>query len=291
VTAVTFGVKAFTEPGDAVMVMNPVYAPFFSAVEGTGRRLVRHELSVGEDNRMYADFERMDREMEQENVKAFILCSPHNPGGRVWSFDELKTLDALCEKHGVIMISDEIHNDFVYSGHTHTVYANVSEHARMNSIICTAPSKTFNVAGLAMSNIIIPNPTLKEKFEKALGESHVGASNLFGLEACRLCYETGEAWLDELLPYLEENVRMVKEAAANWPKVRLVDPDGTYLLWLDLRAVEPDHEKMNDRLLHEAKVWLNDGTGFGGEGWFRLNIGCPHETLAEALRRMDTVLR
>ena len=298
VTAIAAAVQAFTEKDDSVMIMSPVYFPFRGTLMNNHRRVVEHELTIGADNRFYIDFEKLEQQVEQEAVKMLIWCSPHNPGGRIWSREELQRLSDICLRHKVLVVSDEIHYDFVFEGHTHTVYATLSEEAAQNSIICTAPSKTFNVAGLEMSNILIPNPEIRERFQEVLNAASVHASNMIGIEACRIAYESGAGWLDELLVYLQGNVDLVRSfLQEHIPEIRMMEPDGTYLLWLDCRGLEKvvgsaDHETLNRFFLQEAGVWFNDGFAFGenANGFFRMNIGTPRKNIQKALEQMEAAI-
>lgn len=291
VSALAFAVRALTKEGEGVMIMRPVYPPFTAVVTGLDRKLVLHELKLDENTRFQIDFDEMERQMKEEEVKAFILCSPHNPGGRIWSSEELDKIADLCLKYGVYLITDEIHHDFILPGRSFTPVGTI-EKIMDQAVICTAPSKTFNIAGLDISNIMIPNEEIRARFQKELNAVHVGANNLIGMECCRLCYENGEQWLDELLVYLNDNVSIVREAVSKIPGARMMEPEGTYLPWVDLNAVMEkmglDENAFQQKLQHEAKVWLNPGSMFGeeGTGWFRVNIGCPHATLVEAMNRI-----
>lgn len=288
VSALAFAVQAFTKEGDGILIMQPVYFPFQAVIEKNNRRVVKNRLLTGEDGRFAIDFEDFEKKIVEEDVKMFVLCSPHNPGGRVWTREELSRLAGICLAHRVLMISDEIHYDFVFPGHTHTVLAALSEEVADHCIVCTAPSKTFNVAGLELSNIIIPNQELREAFSLQMSKASVGAGNIIGLEACRLSYEYGEPWLEELLGYLQENVAIMRRALSKTDKIRMMEPDGTYLLWLDCRGLGLFGEDLKNFFLKEARLWLNDGYTFGegGEGFMRMNLGCPRSVALEAADRL-----
>ena len=231
----------------------------------------------------------MEEKIRENNVKLFLLCSPHNPVGRVWTRKELTAAAEICSRYQVIVAADEIHCDFVRPGFVHTPYGTLPEELVKKSVICTAPSKTFNLAGLQASNIIIPDETLRRQF---LGELNACASfgaGMFGLEACRIAYETGEEWLEELLLYLEGNYQYVRNfLKEQLPGIRLIQPEGTYLIWMDFRSLGYSDEQLKEKMRYEAKLWLDEGTMFGaeGSGFMRMNIAAPRSTIEEAMRRL-----
>lgn len=286
VTALAFSVRTFSEKGDGVGTFTPVYPPFFSVVRQNERRLIDVPLLLDEDQRFQIDFDLLEKKIKESRMKVFILCNPHNPGGRIWSREELRRMDELFARYGVVVVSDEIHHDFVFPGHEHVCYLNVSEEAKSRCVVCTAPSKTFNVAGLCMSNIFIADPKLREAFQKELQGCAVHASNIIGLDVTRACYEEGEAWLTELLEYLEGNMRLVREGVRSMKAARFMEMDGTYLPWIDLRELSLDHETLHKRLLKEAKLWLSSGHDFGADGFVRMNIGSPRSVIQEAVDRL-----
>ena len=293
VYAVSMAVNALTEEGDAVMIQSPVYPPFNGCVTSSKRRTVRNSL-IHKDNYFTIDFEDFEKKIVEEKVKLFILCSPHNPIGRVWTKEELTRMGEICLKHGVTIVSDEIHCDFVFSGHKHIPFASISEEFAQNSITCTAPSKTFNVAGLKTSNIVIKNDELREKFVKAKAEAHGSEPTIFGLTACQAAYECGEQWLDELLVYLEENYRKVKAYfEEHIPQIKVTRMDGTYLMWLDCRGLPIPAEEVDKFMVEKAKVWFNDGSTFGpeGVGFERVNLGSPWSVLEEACKRIEAAVK
>lgn len=291
VFALAAAVRAYTQEGDAVLIQRPVYYPFSNVILQNNRRLVNSPL-VFKNGHYEMDFEDMERKIVEENVKLYLMCSPHNPVSRVWTKEELLRAAELCKKHDVLMVVDEIHCDFVYPGHVHTSLGTLGETYASRAVICTAPSKTFNLAGLQMSNIIISNPELKKKFTDELNRCAISGGGLFGITACRAAYEHGDSWLEELLKYLEGNISFVREYLKNnVPDVHLVEPEGTYLLWLDFSACGLDDAGLKMRMRKEAKLWLDEGTMFGkeGSGFMRLNIASPRSVVAQAMERIRAV--
>ena len=282
-------IQALTQEGDAVLIQQPVYPPFAGSLENTGRRLVNSPLH--EENGRYCmeSPEEMERRIVENRVKIFLLCSPHNPVGRVWTRDELAAVSDVCARHGVTVISDEIHADFTHPGHPHTVFASLSKEAEQSCVVCTAPSKTFNLAGLQTSNLFVPNEELRKKLRDRLRALHFEAPNLAGLTACMAAYREGAAWLDELLAYLRGNTDFVRAFLANrLPALRLTEPEGTYLLWIDCRGLGLSDEALGELLTNRARVWIDDGPMFGpgGEGFIRVNAACPRAVLEKAFARI-----
>ncbi|MFQ7881937.1 MAG: MalY/PatB family protein [Blautia producta] len=297
VCAIATAVRALTEEGDSVMIMQPVYHPFKNVLTANNRNVVKHCLKTGDDGRFHIDFQEMERQIETEKVKMLVLCTPHNPGGRIWSKEELEKTADICLRHQVYVVADEIHHDFILPGHTFIEWSSISEEMNQRSIICTAPSKTFNIAGLGLSNIFIPNLDIKKAVEQEISRASIEASNVIALDACKAAYAYGENWLDELLEYLDGNVALVRSfLKENLPQVRLMEPDGTYLIWLDFSALGLDSDALDDFLIQKAKVWLNKGTMFGdgGECCFRMNLGSPRHVVLKALEQIkeavDTLL-
>ena len=293
VFALSVAVRAFTQPGDAVLIQPPVYYPFTEVVRQNERKLIKNEL-VYEEGRYRIDFEDFERKITENGVKLFILCSPHNPVGRVWTKEELTMMGELCLKHDVLVVSDEIHADFTYPGHPHTMFASLDQRFVQNSITCTAPSKTFNLAGLQISNIFIPQQELRQKFRQEIRRVGYSQPNVMGLDACRAAYEHGTPWLNELRTYLLQNLLFVRDyIAKNMPKVRLVEPEGTYLIWLDFRELGLSGKTLDDLIIYKAGLWLDPGEMFGegGEGFQRINIACQRATLEEALMRLARALQ
>lgn len=294
VTAVAAAVRAFTNEGDHIMIQQPVYYPFKMMVEQNGRKIVDNPL-MNVEGRYIMDIEDFERKIMEEDVKMFILCSPHNPVGRVWTLEELTEVAKICERHGVIVISDEIHSDFVYDEHTHYPFAAVLPGCKDFTVTCTAPSKTFNIAGLRTSNIIIFNEELKKKFEDELNKLSVGGSHPFGIAACTAAYETGEEWLNGLKEQIVKNRDfMMQFLEDELPEMVMSELEGTYLAWVDMTGLALSNEDLKAFLANDAKLWLDDGDMFGveGEGFARFNLACTHKTLEKALNQLkDAVLK
>ena len=292
VYAVNTAMKSLTREGDAVLIQRPVYYPFTRVIEANRRKLVNNPL-IYKDGRYVIDFEDFERKITDNDVKAFILCSPHNPVGRVWTKEELTQMGDICLAHGVTIIADEIHCDFTYPGVKHTVFANIKPEFADHSITCTAPSKTFNLAGLQVSNIFIKNPDLRRNFKDEISASGCGGVGLMGLVACQTAYTRGEAWLDALKDYLKGNLDFVRAFLKDHlPKVRLIEPEGTYLLWLDFNALGLSPDALEDLMVNKARLWLDRGNMFGpeGEGFERFNIACPRATLKQAFERLKAAI-
>ncbi|NLJ98817.1 MAG: pyridoxal phosphate-dependent aminotransferase [Tissierellia bacterium] len=288
VPALSYSVKAYTEPDDNIIIQSPVYRPFYTTIENNGRNIITNPL-IYRDGRYFMDYEDLEAKIDSK-TKLLILCSPHNPVGRVWTKEELTKLGEICLKNDIIIISDEIHFDIVYKGYDHTVLANVSPEIRERCIICTAPSKTFNIAGLQISNIIIPNNELRKKYSLELEKDHIIRPNVFGEEALVAAYNESEDWLDSLLEYLEKNRDFfISFVDKNIPQLKVVKPEGTYLLWVDFSDLGMNSEELRDFLVNKCKLAVNPGEMFGKEsGLFqRFNIGCPRSILEEALIRIE----
>lgn len=288
VFAIGMAIQALTKEGDAVMIQQPVYYPFSETIEDNNVTLVNNEL-VLRDGHYEIDFKDFEEKIVRNNVKLFILCSPHNPVGRVWTVDELRRMGEICLKHDVKVVSDEIHSDFVYGDRKHHVFSTVDPAFEDISIICTAPSKTFNLAGLQVSNIFIPNAQIRKAFRRKMSAAGYSQVNMIGLHACQAAYETGREWLEELKVYLKGNLDYARAyLEENLPQIKLIEPEGTYLIWLDCRALGLPEEQLEHLIVHEAKLWLDSGAIFGavGEGFERINIACPRAVLKEALERL-----
>lgn len=289
VFAIGIAIQALTKEGDAVMIQQPVYYPFSAVVRDNDRVLVNNAL-VLKDGHYEINFEDFEQKIIQNHVKLFILCSPHNPVGRVWTTEELHKIGEICLKHDVKIISDEIHGDFVYEGRKHHVFTTVDPAFEEISIICTAPSKTFNLAGLQVSNIFIPNVQMRKAFLRKMSAAGYSQVNMIGLHACQAAYETGREWLEELKVYLKGNLDYVRTyLEEKLPQIKLIEPEGTYLIWLDCRALGLPEEDLEHLIVHEAKLWLDSGVIFGeaGEGFERINIACPRAVLEEAMKRLE----
>lgn len=293
VFALAMAVQAFTEPGDAVIIQQQVYYPFSEVIADNGRRIVDNTLELKEDGKYHINFEDFEQKVKENHVKLFLLCSPHNPVGRVWTKEELKKIAAICRKYDVIVVSDEIHEDFVFNG-KHQVFADLSEDAKNRTITCTAPSKTFNLAGLQVSNIWIANPKLREKFKKQIAAAGYSQLNTLGLTACEAAYRYGGEWHAELLGYLKSNLNFLREfLQTRLPEVKLIEPEGTYLVWLDFGSLGLTEEQREELLTKKAGIWLDSGAIFGaaGEGFERINIACPRSILKDALERIERAVR
>lgn len=289
VFAVAIAIQALTEENESVLIQQPVYYPFSGAIKDNNRKLVNNELIL-RDGRYEMDFEDFEAKIVQENVKMFILCSPHNPVGRVWTKEELQRIGDICLKYDVKIVSDEIHSDFVYPEHKHHVLLTVNEKLKDISIICTAPSKTFNLAGLQISNVFIPNAQMRKAFVRRIYATGYSQVNMLGLHACQAAYEEGGEWLEELKAYLKGNLDFTRDyLQKNLPQIKLIEPEGTYLIWLDCRALELTEEELENLIVQKAKLWLDSGAIFGkaGEGFERINIACPRTVLKEALERLN----
>jgi len=288
VFAICTAIRALTNPGDAVLIQQPVYYPFESSVKDNDRRLIVNQL-VYKDGRYYMNVDEFEQLIREENVKLFILCSPHNPVGRVWTTEELSEIGDICVRHGVYVISDEIHQDFVYPGYRHQVFAGLKPEYADITITCTAPSKTFNLPGLQISNIFISNENLRRLFIKELRKTGYSQPNLMGMVAFRAAYEKGAEWLDQLIRYLAGNLKLTRDfISAEMPEIQLVEPEGTYLVWLDFSKFGLSDREIEKILVSKAKLWLSSGPAFGagGQGFQRFNIACPRSVLQQGLNRL-----
>ena len=288
VFAIANAIRAFTKKGDAVLIQQPVYYPFANMIRQNERVLVDSPLRLIEGH-YEIDFEDFEQKIIEHSVKLFILCSPHNPVGRVWTRAELEQLAAICLRHNVIVIADEIHEEFVRPGFRHIPFASLSEEAAAITVTCTSPSKTFNLAGLQISNIFIRNAQLRRRFKEELGRTGYDEPNTLGLTGAKAAYEHGAEWLTQLLAYIEENYARTKSfLAAHLPKVKIIEPEGTYLLWLDFSAYGLTDEALNEKIIRDAHLWLDDGPifGAGGSGFQRINIACPWATLETGLQNL-----
>jgi len=291
-TGVHIAIKAFTSPGDRVIVHTPTYYPFFRAITNNGCEILDSPMRV-EGGKYKIDFHDLERRIDRR-TRLTILCSPHNPIGRVWEREELMELGQLCLDRDITVVSDEIHSDIVYDGFKHIPFASISEAFASRSVVCTAASKTFNLPGLRTSGIIIPNGSLRETFTETLRTCGISSPNMLGVAATEAAYRFGEPWLDELLHYLEGNLDLLeKYAAESIPGLRVTRPEGTFLAWLDFRGCGIDAERLGSFVREEARVGLQPGTLFGcrEEGFERMNIGCPRSLLEEGLKRIAEAVR
>lgn len=291
VFALAMAVRAFTEKGDGVLIQQPVYYPFGEVILDNQRRLIDNTLVLKENGRYEIDYADFERKIIEERVKLFILCNPHNPVGRVWTKEELTRLGDICLKHNVFVISDEIHSDFVFEG-KHHVFAHVKKEFEDICMVCTSPSKTFNIAGLQVSNIFLPNADAARRFRKEVAAAGYSQVSLPGLVACQAAYRYGDEWLRAVLAYIKENADFTRRyLREKMPKIKMIKQEGTYLVWLDFREYGLSDKELDKLILEEAGVWLDSGAVFGkcGEGFQRINIACPRATLELALDRLAKV--
>ena len=286
-------VKAYSKAGDAVLIQQPVYYPFSEVIRDNNRKLVSNDLVLGDDGKYHIDFDDFEKQIVDNHVVLFLLCSPHNPVSRVWTAEELTKMGDICIKHGVTVVSDEIHEDFVFGDHQHTVFATIKKEFEQNSVTCTSPAKTFNLAGLQVSNIFIPNGTLRAVFRKQVDAAGYSQLNAMGLTACEAAYTHGETWYQAMMRYVESNIAFVRDyLKKELPQIKLIEPEGTYLLWLDFRALGMTEKERENLIVNQAKLWLDSGAIFGqvGEGFERINVACPRATIKEALDRLKAVI-
>ena len=293
VPAVSCALKALTLPGEKVLVQTPAYNCFFSSIANSGCQLAENEL-VYEGGTYHVDFDDFERKCADEKTTVFLLCNPHNPAGRVWKREELERMNDICLKHGVKVVSDEIHCELVMPGFRFVPFASVSAACRDNCVVLNSPSKAFNIAGLQIANIICADAAVRRRIDRAVNINEVCDVNPFGVLALQAAYTAGEEWLDELNAYIHGNYELVKDfVAEEMPKLKVVRMEGTYLVWLDVMGLESTSDELTDKLLKEAKVMVNSGTMYGrraGEGFIRLNIACPRARLLEGLKRMGRCL-
>ena len=291
VPALDMLVRALTQPGDGVIIQTPVYGPFFNVIHGNGRRLVENPLYF-DGCKYHMDLKSLEQQIDSR-TKLMILCSPHNPMGRVWSHEELSTLGQLCLQHGIIVVADEIHSDLVFPGCPHTVFAAISPELEQNCVVCNAPSKTFNIAGIQASSIIIPNQEIRSAYRQILHTSGLGLPNIFAAAALEAAYTKGEAWLDELLVYVHANYEFTKDFIAHRiPQIKVIESEGTYLMWLDFRGLGLNDEQLDEFIKEKACLALSPGHifGSGGSGFQRMNIACPRLLLEQGLQRLETAI-
>jgi cystathionine beta-lyase len=293
VTALYLAISAYTKPGESVLIQQPVYPPFASSVHDTKRTLVVNELLLDEETGTYSiDYEDFEAKIRANDIKLFILCSPHNPVGRVWKPEELLRIGEICKANNVLIIADEIHCDLVYPGFKHTVFESLSPEFRDITITCTAPSKTFNLAGLQTSNLFIPDEKLRKDFLRAYAAFGLSQKPITGLIACKAAYRGGGEWYEQFIDYLDGTVSFMSSFAEKTPGLKIKKPEGTYLIWLDFRELGLTNAQLDDLIINKAKVWLNSGHTFGagGSGFMRLNAAAPRITVKTALNRIAGVL-
>lgn len=292
VFALATAVKAFTEPGDACIIQQPVYYPFREVIENSGRKFINNQLHY-ENGRYTMDYEDFERKIVENNVKLYIVCNPHNPVGRVWTREELERAADICMKHGVTILDDEVHADFIYPGHKFTSFMTLDGKYRDHLVVCTSPSKTFNVAGLQPASIIIPNAEMKAKFETAKESAGYSNAPIMSLLATTTCYDLGSDWVAELVEYISGNKEYFKKfVAENFPKAYFVEPEGTYLIWVDFSGYGFSDEELEHIMLEEAHLWLDSGKIFGPATaqFERFNIACPRSTVEKALNQLKKAM-
>lgn len=293
VPALTVSVLALTEPGDGVIIQPPVYPPFFEAIKQNNRKLVVNPL-INNNGNFTFDYDNFKKVCQEYHPKAMILCNPHNPVGRAWRYDELKKLTDLCLEYNVVIISDEIHSDLLLEGHKFVPTSSISKEVEQITLSASAPSKTFNIAGLSTSYIIIANPQLREKVQNVYNHLHLLSGNVFGNLALQTVYELGVPWLESLLQYLTNNAKYATNFINNrLSPMKVYLPEATFLLWLDCRGFNKSEKEIDDFFIQEAGVGFNLGTEFGveGDGFFRMNIGCPRKTLKRALENIEKAMK
>ena len=293
VFALAMAVKAFTKEGDGVLLQLPVYYPFSEVIVDNGRKIVSNTLVQDESGRYRMDAEDFENKIVNDNIKLFFLCNPHNPVGRVWTKEELIKIGDICHKHHVIVVSDEIHADFVFQG-KHNVFASLKEEYKDFTITCTSPSKTFNLAGLQISNILIPDTELRQRFRKEIDASGYSQLNVMGLVACEAAYRDGDEWYYAMLDYIRQNIEFTKGFfEQKMPKVKMTEPEGTYLVWLDFRELNLTNQELEDLIIKKAGLWLDSGVIFGesGKGFQRINVACPRAALKEALEKLEQAVK
>ena len=293
VFALAMAVKAYTEPGDYILIQDPVYYPFREVIESNDRKVAANILIRKEDGSYAIDFEDFERQIVEKGVKLFLFCSPHNPVSRVWTREEVERLGDICLKHQVIIVSDEIHADFVFEG-KHQVLVDLKDEYKDITVTCTSPGKTFNLAGLQISNIIIPNASLRKEFQHqvtAAGYSQVGAPGIFALIAA---YTQGEEWYQAMKQYVKSNIDFLHTwMAEHLPQIKVTKTEGTYLVWMDFRALGLSDKELKELIEDKAEVWLDGGAIFGepGSGFERINVACQRATLVEALDRIEKAVK
>ena len=293
VPAMSVAVKALTMPGEKVLILSPDYNCFFSSIRNNGCEVLESVLRFTRNNRFEVDYDDFEAKCADEKTTLFLLCNPHNPTGRVWTADELQRMNDICLRHNVKVVSDEIHCELIMPGNRFQPFAAVSEACRQNSVILNSPSKSFNIAGLQVANIICSQPSWRRRLDRAININEVCDLNPFGPVALIAAYNEGEAWLDELCQYLWQNYLSLCEfASKHLPQWKVCPLEGTYLPWVDITATRLTSRQYADRLLSDARVWVNPGTMYGpqsGEGYIRLNIACPRSLLMEALERIAKI--
>lgn len=291
VPALSAVIKALTEPGDKVIVQEPVYNCFFSSIRNDGCKAISNGL-IYSDGRYTINFEDLELKAADPTTKLLLLCNPHNPVGRVWTREELERIGEICFRNGVLVVSDEIHCDLVYEGHTHIPFASLGDEFLRNSVTCTAPSKTFNLAGIQVANIVAADPAIRQRIDKALNINEVCEINCFAADALIAAYDRGEEWLEQLKRYLWENyLYLARFFAEKFPRLRVLPLEATYLVWVDCGSLGMASSEIAAQLLERGQLRINEGSLYGsaGEGFIRFNIACPRASLADGLERFKRV--
>ncbi|MEW6009747.1 MAG: cystathionine beta-lyase [Methanobacterium sp.] len=296
VPALHVAVRSLTQPGDEILLQEPVYHPFFGVVKNSGCHIINNPLKLVKGRyemdyvNLESKFHKNTRRLKNKSrIKAIIFCNPHNPVGRVWEKEEIKKMGEIVIGNGAVVISDEIHCEILFKGYEHISFATISPEFEQNCIVCTSPSKTFNLAGLEVSAIIIPNDEIRERYINTQS-GIVPLPNLFGYTALEVAYKQGDEWLEQVMSYLQENLEFLKKYfTSRIPQIKIIEPQGTYLIWLDCRELGLDNESLKDFMQHKARVGLEDGYIFGekGSGFMRMNIACPRIILEQAAERIE----
>ena len=293
VFALAMAVKAFADEGDAVLLQQPVYYPFSGVIQDNHRKLVSSDLVYDEETHTYSvDFDDFEKKIVENNVRLFLLCNPHNPVGKAYTKEELARMGEICSKHGVTVFSDEIHADFIWDG-PHQAFITAKEGLEQIAVTATAPSKTFNLAGLQVSNIVIKNKELKKKFQAAIDASGYSQLNAAGLTACKAAYQHGEVWYEAVKQYIKDNIAFMENyLEANLPQLKMIHPQATYLTWVDCRALGLSDKELENFIEKKAHLWLDGGFIFGktGRGFERFNVACPRSTLEKALEQLKDAI-
>lgn len=292
VFALANAVRALTEKGDSVIIQPPVYYPFFNVIRNNHRNIIENPL-IYREGKFYIDFEDFEKKIVDNNVKLFILCSPHNPVSRVWTKEELRKLGEICLKHNVYVVADEIHCDFVFEGSKHHIFIDAVPEMKDRTIICTAPSKTFNIAGMQLSNIFIPSAEIRERYMAEIDVTGFTVPSNPGVVACKAAYATGEDWFEECLAYIKGNFDYLRDFLnENLPQLKLIEPEGTYLAWIDCSGLGLTAEELNDLIINKAKLWLDSGDIFGkaSEQFQRIVLACPRATLEKAMKQLKEAI-
>lgn len=293
ITGLRLAIQTFTKKDDHVLIMKPVYYPFDRSILINDRKVVECPLILT-NGHYECDFELFEQKIIQNNVKLFILCNPHNPVGRVWHQDELYKMGKICQKHNVYVVTDEIHMDFIHPGNKHIPFYNVDESFKDFSIVCTSPSKTFNIAGIQVANMIIANKKIKDRFLKLRSEAGISNPNIFALAACKAAYQYGDKWVNELTNYIYDNLKYMESFfEKELPQLKIIKPEGLYLVWVDMRSLNMNEKDLEQFMLNKAHLWLDEGYvfGTGGNGFERFNIACPRKILKKALEQLAKAVK